>query len=339
MLKKINMKTIIVIVLIIIISSLAFLFSKKNIKKTEENISLFPDLSIPSFVEGKYNISFDIKKDSVNLPKELPYLEKKTLPPLTKNESALIAKKLGFLSDPLNVNDVINGEILIWNSETNFLTVTLKERKIKYGPNYNPVELIQRTSSLNLTEEEMEVYVLNYLKEKLDSFIVNPTFSNYVYLKPEVGLELFQKTDKEKAQIFQLNFNEGNLNYPILTLNPQDTSIYVQILKDKTILNMEAFLISATTESEQKYQTKSYEEIILDSPNAEIVSINNGNVNLSDINSSDIDNISISNINIAYYLKKQSDEYFQPVYVLEGRTTIKGFNSQMPVVLYLPAFK
>ncbi len=339
MFKTKKTKIVIAIIFVLILSLVLILSFKKESKKTVDNISPFPDLSIPSFIEKKYNVSFSIKKDDINLPQELPYLEKTQLLPLTKDEASLIASSLGFINDPLDVTDAISGEILIWNSETNFLSVTLKERKIKYGPNYNPTEKISSVADKQYSEEEIINNATKFLKEKLSSFITNPSFVSFTYLKPEEGLELFQETDKTNAQIYQLNFNEGNILYPILTLNPQSTNIYVQLLKDGTILNMESTFISEPVESTEKFSTKTFEEIVSQASNAEIVSINNGNENLSDINPSDIENVIIDKIFVSYFLENQSDEYFQPIYVLKGNVEIIGYSEQLPIVLYLPAFK
>jgi len=339
MVKNKKIKIIITVILVLLVSLVLFVILKKKNTEKVENISPFPDLSIPSFIENKYNVSFTIKENDVNLPQELPYLEKTQLFSLTKNEASLIASSLGFISDPLDVTDAISGEILIWNSETNFLSVTLKERKIKYGPNYNPTEKISSVADKQYSEEEMIDNATKFLKEKLSSFITNPSFVSFTYLKPEEGLELFQETDKTNAQVYQLNFSEGNILYPILTLNPQSTNIYVQLLKDGTILNMESTFISETVESTEKFSTKTFEEIVSQALNAEIVSINNGNENLSDVNPSDIKNVFIDNIFVSYFLENQSDEYFQPIYVLKGNVEIIGYSEQLPIVLYLPAFK
>jgi len=339
MLKNKKTKMIFILATVIFITLIAFLFFKRETPKLEENLSPFPDINLPSYIEGKYNISFERKNINFNFPKELPYLEKQTLPSLTKSEASLIATNLGFNSDPLDVTDALKGEILIWNSEINFLTVTLRERKIKYGPNYNPTEKINDIIDKNLSEKEMINIAQNFLKEKLASFIINPSFSSLVYLRFEEGLELFQETEKENSQIVQFNFNDGDFIYPILTLNPQATNIYVQLQKDGTVINMETTFLSKTTESLQKFSLKNYDEVIAEAPNAKIVSINNGNENLSDINSSDIENISIDNIYIAYYLEKQSDEYFQPIYVLKGNVLIKDVSQKLPISLYLAAFK
>jgi len=339
MLKKKKIKTIFILVIVVFTTLIVFLFYKKETPKLEKNLSPFPNIDLPSYIENKYNISFDRKNINFIFPKELPYLEKQILPPLTKDEAYLIATRLGFNNDPLDVKDALKGEILIWNSESNFLTITLRERKIKYGPNYNPIEKINDVINKNLSEEEMFNIAQNFLKEKFVSYIINPSPSSLVYLRFEEGLELFQETEKENFQIIQFNFNDGDYIYPILTSNPQATNIYVQLLKDGTVINMETTLLSKITESSQKFPLKNYDEIIAEASNAKIVSINNGNENLSDIKSEDIKNISINNINIAYYLEKQSDEYFQPIYVLEGNVLLKNIPQELPISLYLTAFK
>jgi len=210
MLKNKKIKTIFILATVIFITLITFLFFKRGTPKLEENLSPFPNINLPSHIENKYNISFERKNINFNFPKKLSYLEKQILPPLTKNEASLIATNLGFNSDPLDVKDALKGEILIWNSESNFLTVTLRERKIKYGPNYNPIEKINDIINKNFSEEEMIKIAQSFLKEKLTSFIINPSFSSLVYLRFKEGLELFQETEKENFQIVQFNFNDGD---------------------------------------------------------------------------------------------------------------------------------
>lgn len=337
--KKIKIKKILIFLIPILILVFVYLSIKKHPQEETQQTAPFPELSLPSYIKGTYDISFDVKQNELNLPTKLSYLEKEDLKPLTKEESYLIAKNLGFETDPLDITDVKNGEILIWNNETNFLTVTLAERKIKYGPNYNPSEKESTFNGNQFSENEMSEYAENFLIDKFGFLLPNITISSYKYLKIEEGLELFQETAKENAQILQLNFNQGTFNYPLITLNPQQTDLYIQLLKDETILNMEIFFVGNITKSQEEFSCKNFDEIVSSANKAEIVSINNGNVNLSDIDNSQIEKMLINKIAVAYYLENPNDEYFQPVYLLEGSVKIKGFSEEMPVSLYLAAFR
>lgn len=313
-----------------------FLFKNQN-KKADINISLFPKNFLPSYVEGERNIVFDIKKDDLNFPQKLFYLKKEILPALSRSEAELIAKNLDFSNLPIESKGVSRGETLIWNNEKHSLSINLKNRTITYELNIYQTDYVDNTKDGRFSEEDIKNYVTNFLLNNFNPFFSNLSLSNIYYLKRIEGSNAYKNTDKESSEILQLNYIDGNAEYPILTSNPLQTNIYVQILKDKTISFIELKLMGKFVKSEEEFYLKNFEEIVKESKNSKIVDMEE--IYLKDIKSSDIDNININDISIAYYIEDNSQEILNPVYVLKGFIKLKESNSKSPITLYLPAYK
>jgi len=332
--KKILFIFIILIVFLLIILSLVF---KKQKKQTENEVSLFPKEFLPVYIEGENKINFEIDKKTLDFPEKLPNLKKEILPPLSRTEAEQIAENLGFPNLPIVSKGVYPEEVLIWNNENYSLSIILNKRIVTYEPNIDQRSYLYTVMRQQFFEEDIENYVNNFLLDNFDFFISNLSLTKFTYLKRIEGSYNYEETDRNNSEILQLNYIDGESEYPILSSSSLQTNMNVQIMKDKTILLMQLELLGKFFKSNEEFVIKNYEEIVNESKNAKIISM--GDIYLDDIDLSDIKNISINEITIAYYIEDRLQESMQPIYVFKGTAKVEKYNEELPIVLYLPAYK
>ncbi|MDP3994386.1 MAG: hypothetical protein Q8P91_00960 [bacterium] len=294
---------------------------------------------IPDYIKQPLSIDMlEVDKNSFNFPLKLPLLKQEGLSPISETRIKSIADNLGFSSDPVFANDAVNGIVNIWNNKDNFLIITPKIRKIKFGPASNPQREIANALNKQLSEKDIVSSAENFLIDKIGLDKSSLVFANIVYLQMQTGLELFKETGKKDSTIFQVNFSYSGSPYPILTLEPQSTVVYVQILKDGSVLNSEINLVNNFSAGLTEHKLKSYEEVAGSLDRAILVSLNDGNINLPDLKKDDLSKISINEIQLAYLLDTPLSEYLQPVFVLKGTASISGSGIPVNADFFLPAF-
>jgi hypothetical protein len=335
---KINKKRFILISLIVLGLVVCFLFLKKKPKTTPSTPQMITPPEITNYFKEGLPIKVEVKSSEFNFPEKLPYLKQNTITPLTGEQSVLIATNLGFTKDPLKFTDVKNGEVNIWNSDNYSLMIYPKIRKIKLVPASDPREKIASAINKQFSDQEYLSLASDFFNQKISLDNSNISFSNYVYLKVESGLELYKETAKENAQITQLNFSQSSSKYPIMILNAQDSQIIIQFLRNGEVLNFEASLLTNLTSGEIEYRLKKYDEFTKTANESILVSLNDSNVNLPDLNSKSISEIIVSEVKLVYLLDKPNTDFFQPVFLLKGAATVQGFPDKVSALLYLPAF-
>ncbi len=338
---KFNKKIVLLLVVLASIVSIGFVIYKINLSKQKEQrtIERFNEPpQIPNYLGSGLPINLDLTKKDFVFPNKLPYLSQYTKTPFTQDEIQKISSALSFNFDPLTVKDVKNGDIFIWNSDRQSLLVTPKIRKIKTVPPTSPRVLIRDAIDKKLKENQYKITADEFLNQKIPFALENLKFSGFTYLKTESGLELFRKTTKEDSQFIQLNYYQSPLDYPLLNLNPQDSQIIIQFLKDGSVLNFEGTFPSSITESQNKYPLKNYEEFVNSIEKSILVSLNDGNINLLDIKKSDLRDININKVSLAYLIDQENNEIIQPVFLLEGISNVLGHANSVSALFYLPAF-
>lgn len=328
-------------IIFVSVASVGFIVYKTNQSKQEglpatERFNEPP--KITNYFADGLPLKLNITKGDFDFPDKLPYLTQDTKTPFTQDEINKISSSLGFNFDPLRVTDIKDGNILIWNSDNQSLLVAPKIRKVKIVPPTSPRILIQNAIDKKLTEDQYKALGDEFLSQRMPLTPENLKFMDFVYLKIENGLELFRKTLKENSEFVQLNYYQNPLEYPLLSLNPQDSQVIIQFLKDGSILNFEATLPTGIVESPNEYPIKSFEEFTSSINKGILVSLNDGNINLPDIKKSEITNININKISLAYLIDEDKGEIIQPVFLLEGNANVSGYAADVSAQFYLPAF-
>lgn len=326
-----------IILAVLSISSVVYLVIKtRNTSQTQTSLPLASP-KIPNYLNQTLSIDLQINKSSFNFPAKLPVLEQQKLIPLSDSQSTSIANNLGFNFEPLKTQDTTDGTVEIWNGTDNFLVIRPKVRKIQFGPNYNPEDKIPNVINKQLTDQDMQSIANDFLVNKIGIQASSLKYSNTLYFHLEKGVERFTETKKANATVFQLNFTFSTSSYPILTLDPQGSVIFVQILKDGSILNSEVNLANNLVTGPTQYKLKDFTEFQKGINEAVLVGLNDGNVNLPGLTKNDIQNLSVTDVQLGYLLDDPNSEILQPVFILKGSANVVGYSNPVSADLYLPA--
>lgn len=303
-----------------------------------------PQVEIPNIVpqtKSQYPqgglIENTLEKSKFNFPKELPILIQKENSVLTEEKIIKIANNWNFSGDPLKIPDITKGIIYIWNGELSSLSITPKDNYIKYSPVFNPTNRINTAIDKKISEEEFVQIAKDFIIQGLGIAETTIQKTGITYLQKVEGNEIFSPAPKEIATILQVNLALSDTTYPILSENPIIPQIYVQILKDGSVLNSSIFITNQYLSSSEKYFLKSYEEAISQINQSTLVSLNSGNINPSDLPENSIERIKITEIELSYLVDFQNPRRADPVFVLKGTATVQGYGDEIEAILYLPA--
>lgn len=324
---------------LLILSTFLIVFNLKNNKKESNNEVFQRSLDVPNyFRESKLPIENNISEKDFVFPLSLPYLKKVSTQIIDLSTAKEIATRLSFTPDPLTANDIQNGTIMIWNNDKYSLIITPKINFIQYSSNSSIRESIQITKDEKLSDAKYQSIATNFLTDKIG---INPqkiNFSGFSYYKTTSGVENLAKTSKDQAEVIQINYTLGSLDYPILGVNPNESQIYIQILKDGTIYYCKGNIGIEYQKSLNNYPILNYNEFSESLSQSIVVSINENSVNLPDLNSGDITNIKINTISLVYLLDNIENENIQPVFLLEGTANVTNVGNSISIQMYLPAF-
>lgn len=329
------------IVLLVIVATISVVYIKITInsksKKTNQQ-SVNPP-KIENYFGNNLKINYDLDKNAFNnFPTTLSYIVQTMLEGFTQEDLNKIASSFGFSNNPLEFNDVKDGKIYIWNNDRYNLVIYSKLRNIEFTPSFNTESMIKTSPNKQLSDNDYKNMAINLLSEKLNIDKKSLKFSNFVYLKIEKGLEGFRVTTKEDSEITQVNLYSSEGPLPIFTVNPRNSQVYIQFTKDGEILSISASFNSKYGLSETEYKIKDYKEVIETFDDSVLVSLNDSNVNLPGLAPEDIKNILVNKISLVYLQENSTNKILQPVFLLEGNATVKGFDNEITASLYLPAF-
>ena len=300
------------------------------LKKEETVVIPLPQPKIPSLMEGSYPVEIFIEKEDFSFPSKTSVLKLEKAPLLDQDINN-IADNLGFVSDPLIVNDVFDGKMYIYRSEESALTVSLKNQEFDYALNRVP-------SFIN--KQPSDTALINTAKDFLTQmgFVSSESieFVSFVYFEETSGQGLYP-TNKESATLYQVNFSSVISDTTILTLNPQNTPIYVRLLPDGSVIKAHANRLGSISKSADQYKLKTYDEVISDINNIVLISLDDGNIHIPDISNKSINNISIFSVQLTYLLDTPTSTTLQPVYLLKGTADISGLPAEVSASMYLPA--
>lgn len=340
MIKQLNIKTKLLVVLVILslVSVVYIVFSSNKNVITNQKQSVSPP-KLQNYFGNTLKINQTlISDDFSNFPKNLPYLKQNRLNPFTATEMNSISNNFGFTIKPTEATDVNSGKFYIWNNDKYSLIIYSDIRKIEITPSYNPVPKMATILNKQISDDGYKNLAVNLVSEKLNINKDSLKFSNFIYLKTEKGLEGYRQTTREDSEIIQVNLYSSEGVFPIFTLIPQDSQIFVQFTKDGELLNMKASLFSEYKKGETEYKIKSYNEVLETINESVLVSLNDSNVNLPDLKSEDVGNININKVSLVYLQDNLTSEILQPVFLLEGTASVKGFAQEVTASLYLPAY-
>lgn len=330
---KVSKKTIVVLIFIIL-SLLAVIYIIAVRQSTSPETITTPSQQIPSqlTIDNLEKITIDIDQSELDLPNSASLLNISPLPPINEDRINTTAANLNYDTEPLIVEDQVLGTIYVFNSATDSLSINPQSNSISFGST-QPMTAINK----QLSDEELISEGLDFLANNLEVDTNDLEFIGFSYYEvPETG-EKRLLTTKDNADYYQLNFSPVVNDLIILTLNPELTTYYVQILPDGRIHKAGVQEIGKLTKSEDSFKLKNVDEINNSLEQAKLVSLGQGNINIPDINSQYLKSITITEIELAYLYLSPDDKVLQPIYILKGTANIIESQGEVEVVLYMPA--
>jgi hypothetical protein len=304
----------------------------------EKRVLPIPTPSINTEVKQKPIIELTLTEKDFQFPKNLPLLNKTKFSALDDSFAKQLGKRLGFDSEPIEAKDTRYGKIFIWNSTEASLIINPVLRKLSYYETSTSPLDYNSVVNKQLTDNDLILIASDFLINKVGLEKDDFEFANFIYFEQGENIEGLKQTSKEKAQVTQINFSPKFENLPILTQNPLESIIITQILKDGSIPVVEVTLLESINQGHTLYKLKGFEEFVNSLSQAKVVSLNDGNFNPEDLAKDAIKKAVIKKVTIAYLLDNIKNETLQPVYVLEGTATVIGFNQNVNIIMYLPAF-
>jgi len=338
----INRKNILILLAVIFIVSIAYIGYSFNLSRNKPTASekFQQNLAIPNYLAGTtITIENDIKSSDFKFPSQLPYLQQTNINGLSDAAANTIAINLGFKDAPTISTDVQNGEVIIWNGDQYSLVATPKINTVQLSSNTSARILVQNVTGKKISDSDYQALAQSFLTEKIGLNSASLKFTGFSYFKVANGVEYLANAVKSDAQIVQLNYSEGPSTYPILTPNPDEPQILVQILKDGSIMSFKGDLGLIFKNSPNQYPILDYNQFSQNLNKSIVVSVNNNSVNLPDLNSKSLSGIKVDRVSLAYLIDKSGATVIQPVFLIEGTTELNGVAGTVSISLYLPAFQ
>lgn len=323
---------IILIVLALLSLLVIYLMTKnKTIKKSTTGIPVLP--TITSQYKGPLGTPIFPEKDTFSLPKEMP-LYKISTQPLNDQFIYETASRLGFGGDPKTTKDITLGTATYWQTEKASIFFYPSARRIEYS-SYASYE---SATNKQLTDEATIEIAKKFL---LDNKIMNSEEigqASIIYLKKSKQHEGFDEGTKNEALLYKIIFNTKTLGYEIVTKNPDNQTIIVNVLKDGTIWSAQVMKFNFSSVPLESYKIKNFINIknnIL--KEGVLISLTGAQISSYDLPSNSIKNITISDIKPAYLLESYKTEVLYPIFLIKGLAEVTGFSNKLTATLYMYA--
>lgn len=323
---------------------------------TTKRYVIFAFLSLIIIIIGIYSYSPKKPSPTITLPENFNRIEKQLPinPPenqiqlnapdstsliriiprkISDNEANQVALNLGFSNQPQN-NSSLKEPFYIWNNPASYLYINPNYSSFKFDLN-NPLNLIDNEivddQTLIVRAEEFLENNLNLKKDFIK-------FTSFTYLKFSSNLEDIKEVSKNDSNVIQLNFTYKDINHTTYNIMPFIPILYLQMLKNGTIIKAEGIILDKINHDSKQYSLKNYNEIINSLNESILLMIKNKYLSIDDITREDIKTIDIDKIEFIYLLDQPGSKILKPSFFLEGNINIDNY-SNIRALLYLPAIK
>lgn len=328
---KQNKLKIAIFTLLLILSVLSVIYIVTRSQITPSNVLPgYP--KIPEGYRGDSQIILNVEESDFDFPSQLPLYTTSDTSPITEEQAKKYANNLGFTFEPEVDPDITEGKVYLWIFEPEEFFVYPKSRRVDYY-----TQLPDKTINKQLSDDAYIDIAKDFSSNAYDIEKGKLDLVNFIYYAGVPGTGTLTETNKENAEIIRVNLNPRLLEYPILTLDPNTSPLYVEILPDSEVYRSEYHFLHELGKTEEEFKLKSYQEVVDSLNQAIIITIDLGYFGPSDIPEGDIKRIDINNIELAYLLDSSSSQLYQPVYLLTGKALIKNVENPVNTQLYLPA--
>lgn len=329
-----NKKKILIAFILFVVTVLFFsAISNRKDKDTQTTVTL-PQVNFPQ--NTKDNLPAEIMDEvNIEIPERLNTYSY-SFKTISENDANMIANSLEFKSLPTRINDVNEGNKLLWSDGKKSLIITPSFAHIKYST----VEFSPETAANQITKEEF--------MDRATSFMTsNFGFDNHEILAKKVSYLRkagvteggFVDASYNNAHLIQVDLTYRQLDRLVLTDIPQHPILFVQFLPSGSVYRAEAYKLENISPSPTDFSTKNLRDLKSSLSQAKLINIEGDYLAVDKVNTGDINNIEIDNIELSYYYDKNSrSRVLNPVFLLSGKLSINNSPANY-ANLYLPALK
>lgn len=292
----------------------------------EEPLPIFGTLPQPKsgFAEilGKglsYKISLS-QSDFAKNPEKLPVYKTKKF---TKEEIILrcarLTSDLGFFKPPEETQRK-DGLFLFWHEGENHLGVNVSSGQFLLSGTF-PLSSAPQAFSPSQIQELIQEKLLGWglVEKKIE---VKETRGYQ-----RTGSELLPIKELSQAEVFRLIFNPSFDSFSLVGIGPAKNLIEAKADNKGTLLSLIFNLHQADKEIVDEYPLKSFEETTkeLKEGKGQIIQVLTQEGEERSIPSQDqIGEVQISSFSIVYYETVESQDFYQPVFLLKGKISLKN---------------
>ena len=303
---------------------------KKSNTSDQTGLSIKPN--IPNTYNESYKITLSLPEGDFEFPNDLPLLKNTPLKTMTFEEAKKIAANFGYTTEPKTANDIEEGTTYIWTGANGNLLIYSKTRRTSYSSSKG-LDAINK----QLSDDAMIQLGSDFAASHFGIDNQKIQFSGFVFYNALPNKGELTLANRPNANIYQINYTVAQTDYPLLTLNPANTVLYVRLLKDGSVNSAIYTDLSGLEKSQEEFKLKNFKQLQDTLSEAVIVTLDNGNINPGQIKQGDITSIEINKISLAYLMDSRTSTSFAPVYLLEGSAQIKSLTQNISAQLYLPA--
>lgn len=323
------LKFIACLVLILSLIGIIILFRKDKASVDSQIIPSKP--SINKTYSGELNYKINIQEKDFIFPDTLPLMELQSAE-ISQTKINDIAKQIGFTGEPYVINDVIDGLTYLWKNDKGTLFCFPKSGIIRLSSN-STISTEKRLFTETEISSLVENFFYSYSIADKDTLKLNKVR----YLKQDELTEKFIETDFNNASVYEVVFDPVLSNYEIKSLWTDQPTIYVQLLTDGSVYSAQFVNLIQIKNLETNYKIKKFQEFKDTLNQSVLISVKNAQLALSDLDSKAIDEIEITDIKLIYLKESTKSIYFQPAFLISGKTSVVNYGDNIEVSLYLPA--
>jgi hypothetical protein len=283
-------KKIVIALIVLALLSLGYIIFKvkKNKQTPPLNEPFISQPKIPNETQAKFTVNLQISQKDFSFASRLPVIQKR-LSPIPIDTIKSIASKIGFDTDPTSINDVTYGTTYFFNN-------TIKSLSMVAYPNTGIIDYSAGSpnSAINkqLSDNSIIALAKNFLENNGFPNTDKLSDSSLIFIKINNSEEL-SLTSRDNADYYQVNFSPSISDIPVVTLNPLDSIIYVQILPDGTVSRIHYINPEGLSITREQYKIKNYEEFTSSVNNSILVSLANGSYPINDLQTDSLKNMSV----------------------------------------------
>lgn len=271
--------------------------------------------------EGLYYDVLFSETEFAKFPQTLPVYQTKKF-----TEEEIISRYnktvngLGFLGNP-EEQQRPDGKYLIWRKEENYLGVNMSSGQFTFS---GKVSLDFSLESQTFTSSQIQ----NLLKEKLISWELISEEAKIEEIKGfgVAGLELIPVPNLSQAMVFQIVIKPDFEDYPLVGLGPAKNLIEAKVDYQGILLSLFFNLHQVDKEAINHYPIKSFEETTkeIKGGQAQVIQVLTTEQEERSLPSlEEILSVKFSSISLAYYETTEAQEFYQPIFLLQGNISLK----------------